>query len=768
MPTPAAKRFLDLPGFASRFVGREREMAEVSTLVGKSRLVTLIGTPGSGKTRLALEVARRIAPDRRDNAYLVELAPLAEGGLLPETFANAIGIIRVQTRPMLDLVLDRLTEAGGLLVVDNCEHLVEACAALIDQVIRRCPDVRVLATSREPLRIDGEKVWPVPTLAVPAERASIQEIARSEAVQLFVDRARQASPRFELTKGNASEVASICRRLDGLPLALEVAAARVAVVDLASISEQLNDRFRFLTSGFRTAPPRQRTLRAAIDWSYDLLTSAERQLFVRLSVFAGTFDATAAQGVCSGGSVLSDQVLELLGRLIEKSLVTPVDAAPERRRYRLLESLRAYGLDRLRESGDDDPLRRRHAQHFVSVASGGFDTNDSSWLPRTRLEVDNLREALAWSRDADPALHLRLGVLLGTFCMRAGFMSEGRKWVEPALAADVKDLQLQVRANDLAAFLAWRQADFDSADRFASSAVRVARSMDDDVALARVLGTLAFVRIGALRFDSIPETVQELLSIARRRGDKIIEGEALFYLGLAEAHGDDVAAACDLLARSVALYEAAGKPDEAATPYNAQGWMYLRLHDAPRARAAIARGLQIRMHQHDDADMGGSLDASAELAFIEGAPERAMRLKGAVDALRDSLGSVPPSLAAASRSRWVVRAENVLGPKAHATWLEGRQLTLDEAVQYALAPPDQPPPRTARQGEQMLSSREMEVAELVTGGMSNDEIAARLKLSRRTVEAHLDHIRGKLGARSRVEVATWVTARAAPPPASPS
>ena len=768
LPRPDAARGQDLPVFASRFIGREREMAEVSALLGRSHLVTLTGTPGSGKTRLALEVGRRTTAGRRDGAYLVELAGLGEGALLPETFAAAVGITQAQAGPTLDTILDQLSKMDSLLIVDNCEHLVEACAALIDRVIRHCPNVTVLATSRESLRIDGETVWPVPTLSLPPDGASLAVIARSEAVQLFVDRARHATPGFALTRDNATEVASICRRLDGLALALELAAARAAALDLSSIAGQLSDRFRFLTSGFRTAPPRQRTLRAAIDWSYELLTTAERQLLVRASVFAGSFDVAAAQAVCAGGAVLTEQVIDVLGRLLDKSLVMPVDAGSGRRRHRLLESIRAYGLDRLREAGDYDAIRRRHAQFFASIADGGVDATDASWLPRTRLEVDNLREALAWSRDADPTLHLRLAVPFGTFCMQAGFMSEGRAWLEPGLAAATQDRALLVRANEMAGLLAWRQADFDAAERFASMAVRLARSLSGDVELARVLSTLAFIRIGALRFDNVPEAVEELMSLAERHADRTIEAEALLYLGLLEAHGDDVARACDLLNRSVALYEAEGKPDHTAVQYNVLGWMFLRLGDVARARSAVAKGFEIRLRHHEVADLGGSFDSSAELAFMDGAPERAMRLKGAVDALRDSLGSVPPSLALASRSRWAPRAEKLLGKKGRTAWLEGRQLTLDEAVRYALAPPDQGPPRSARQGGPVLSSREIEIADLVAGGMTNDEIASRLKLSRRTVEAHLEHIRTKLGVRSRVDVATWVSARSTQQPVSRS
>ena len=355
---PATQPYRALPVHASRFAGRQRELAQVVELVSRSRLVTLTGAGGSGKTRLALEVGGRVGRSKPDGPCLVELASLSEGELLPHAFASALEIREVKARPVLDMLQEKLAGYEGLIIVDNCEYLVEACAELVDHLLRRCPGLTVLATSREPLHVDGEVVWHVPTFSLPKEGASVRDTMRAESVALFVARAQQAAPRFEITASNAGEVAAICRRLDGLPLAIELAAARVGALDLASISEQLNDRFRFLTGGFRTAPPRQRTLRAAVDWSYELLTSAERHVFDRLAVFAGGFDIEGAQAVCPGGSVLVSQVVDLLGRLIDKSLVAAVDLVAEPLRYRMLETLRLYGTERLREDGTLEETRR--------------------------------------------------------------------------------------------------------------------------------------------------------------------------------------------------------------------------------------------------------------------------------------------------------------------------------------------------------------------------------------------------------------------------
>jgi predicted ATPase/DNA-binding CsgD family transcriptional regulator len=760
---PAAQPYPALPVHASRFVGRQRELAEVGRLVGRSRLVTLTGAAGSGKTRLALEVAGRVGGSRPDGPCLVELASLSEGELLPHAFVSALEIREAQARPVLDTLQEKLAAYEGLIVVDNCEHLVEACAELVDRLLRHCPGLTVLATSREPLHVDGEVVWQVPTFALPEEDASMRDTMRAESVALFVERAREAMPRFEITASNAAQVAAICRRLDGLPLAIELAAARVAVLDLASIGEQLDDRFRFLTGGFRTAPQRQRTLRAAVDWSYDLLTTAERQLFDRLAVFAGGFDASGANVVGVGGAVLGTHVLELLSRLIDKSLVVAVDLATEPRRYRMLETLRAYGLEQLREEGQLDMYVRRHADHMDSLSGVSVPVWDSGeWLVRMQLEVDNLREALSWSRGADRNLHLRLAAAYGWLCMRSGFIGEGRMWLGPALERGGEGPAALAQANLAMAYLAWRQSDFAAADRFASEAVRIRRELGDEINLGWTIGVLAFVRIGT---SSARSAIEEQLSMARRLGVRRMEAEALLHLGGCEAIAMDLDNALDHLSQSLALYEGSGAEAIPPTVCNVLGWVLVMLHRPDEARPMVARGLLTRLQNHDVIDMTGSLDASAEVAFELGAPERAMRIKGASDAIRGRAGSKPTMIAAASRERWVSRAERALGKAAHTVWLEGGRLSPAEAGAYALSPLDQPPPRSGEVRATTLSSRESQIAELVAGGLTNDEIASRLRLSRRTVEAHLDHIRTKLGVRSRVEVATWVAAKSTPPAA---
>lgn len=752
---PAAQESPDLPVYASRFIGRQREVAELTAQVAQARLITLVGAAGSGKTRLAIELSRRTEGSWPDGVRLVELAALTEARSLPEAFASAMHLREDASRALADVLIERLSSFRGLILVDNCEHLVEACAEFVDRILRRCPTVTMLATSREALRIDGEAVWSVPTLACPSEGASLFEVERSEAAQLFVARAQTTAPRFDLNFSNAKDVGAICRRLDGLPLAIELAAARVAVLDLGSIAAQLEDRFRFLTDGFRTAPPRQRTLRAAIDWSYELLTSAEQQLFERLSVFAGGFDLRAAQKACSGGSVLEDQVLHLLGRLIAKSVVQPTDHG----RFRLLESLRAYGSDRLRDAGQLEASRLRHAQHFASLAYAAMEGRQSLTLIQiSPEEVDNMREALAWSRSGDRRLHLQLAIAFGWFCCRAGYAAEGRARLEPALIDDGNGhAHLLALGCRILSILAWRQNDGEVAERFAADEVRLCRAQGDERMLAAAWGNLAHIRLEFRSFGDAATAVREETAIAERGNDAGMKAEALFHLGFLEAQQNDLISARDHLLASEVLHEESQRDSTYLSLV--LGWVFLMLKEVESARSAVNRVTLARWRSRDIGFLPAPLDASAEIGFLDGAPERAMRLKGAADLMRERDGTRVPPMSLASRDRWVARAERLLGKAARSAWLEGQGWTVEEAVAYALAPPNQPPPRAGDMDRSRLSRREIQIAELVARGLSNEQVAAQLNLSRRTVDSHLDHIRTKLGVRSRVGVATWITDR---------
>ena len=421
----------NLPLARTSFIGRERETLEVKRLLAMTRLLTLTGVGGSGKTRLALKVASDLAGAYPDGAWLVELASLSDPELVPQAVAKALGVREQPGRPLTETLEDALRARKMLLVVDNCEHLIEAVVRLVDALLDSCPGLRVLATSRETLSAAGEVAWVVPSLTVPdPQRPSTpQELEAYESVRLFVERARQRDPSFVLTPRNGPAVAQVCRRLEGIPLAIELAAARIGVLPVEQIAERLDDSLRFLTSGGRTALPRQRTLRATLEWSHELLGEPERKLFRRLSVFAGGLTLEAAEAVGAGDGIGQHDVLDLLSKLVDKSLVV-AEASPGEEgalRYRMLEPLRQYGQERLEESGQAQRVRRRHAEYYLALAEGADaqgaerELNAArpvAWLKRMESEHANLRAALNWSLDKTRARRQT--------CCEAGVTAGGR------------------------------------------------------------------------------------------------------------------------------------------------------------------------------------------------------------------------------------------------------------------------------------------------------------------------------------------------------
>ncbi len=430
----------NLPIQLSSFIGRERAIAELKGLLSTTRLLTLTGAGGSGKTRLALQMATNLLADFEHGVWWVELAALTDPTLVPQQVASSLGISEQPGRQLMDTLSDALQPKKLLLVLDNCEHLIAACAQLVETLLRSCADLRILTTSREAFTIPGETIWPVPSLGVPdAYHLPPREgLVKYEAVHLFIERAVSVLPTFRLTQENASALAQVCRRLDGLPLAIELAAARVKVLSVEQIAARLDDSYRLLAGGSRTALPRQQTLQATIDWSHHLLSEKERILFRRLSVFMGGFTLEAAEAVCAGNGIEQDEVLDLLSHLIDKSLVAVAQRSGEAR-YRLLETIRQYGQDKLQEFGEAANLRRNHCDWYVGLSERAeseiLGARQGSWFDRLEVEHDNLRAALGWSleqKEAETAA--RMGAAIWRFWLLRGYMSEGRRWLERALA----------------------------------------------------------------------------------------------------------------------------------------------------------------------------------------------------------------------------------------------------------------------------------------------------------------------------------------------
>src|ERR671917_1439263 len=425
-----------LPSELSSFVGREEELAEVKRLLVNDRLLTLTGSGGCGKTRLALAVARELLEGFEDGVWLVELASLADPSLVPQVVASTLGVREQPGRSLTETLSDYLSSKKMLLVLDNCEHLIEGCAELAEALLRSCPELRVLATSREALGITGEVAWPVPSLSLPDVRRlpDIESLPSYESARLFVERAAAVKPTFALTEQNASSVAHICYRLDGIPLAIELAAARTKVLSVEEIAARLGDSFRLLAAGSRTAMPRQRTLHATMDWSHQLLSQKERVLFRRLSVFAGGFTLEAAESICAGEELQRNEVLDLLSHLVDKSLVIMWEDRTGTR-YRLLETIRQYGKERLEEVGEAAHVRERHAGCYLAVAEEAEPElkgeRQVTWLEPLETEHENLRVTMAWllgRGESEEAA--RLGWALWLFWGIRTHLGEGRRAME--------------------------------------------------------------------------------------------------------------------------------------------------------------------------------------------------------------------------------------------------------------------------------------------------------------------------------------------------
>jgi predicted ATPase/transcriptional regulator with XRE-family HTH domain len=521
LPEPPAARS-NLPVQPTSFIGREREQAKVLALLDRAPLVTLTGAGGCGKTRLALTVAASLLAEYSDGVWLVELAALADPALAPQTVAQTLGLQEQPGRTPLETLTNYLKHRRLLLVVDNCEHLIAACAELAAALLRSCPQLRLLATSREALEVAGEALYRVPSLSVPDlnRLPPLDHLVQYEAVQLFLQRAQGRRADFMLSSKNAQAVAQICVRLDGMPLAIELAAARISVLPVETIALRLDDRFRLLTGGPRNAVSRQQTLRATLDWSHDLLSLPEQVLLRRLAVFEGGWTLEAAEVVCAGGAVAPGEILDLLSALVNKSLVQ-VEDAEGGSRYRLLETVRQYGLERLVPAGEEAAVRGAHLAHFLALAeravSAYYGPGQDACCARLETEHDNLRAALRWSLRADIAVEgLKLVYALGRFWFMYGHLQEGRSWVTAALAKG-------------------------------STAVPQLR--------ARVLFWLGFWAMTQGENEQAGSTLEASLALAREVGDNVPAGACLLFLGDLALYQGNLERARALLEESLALLE---------------------------------------------------------------------------------------------------------------------------------------------------------------------------------------------------------------------
>jgi predicted ATPase len=636
----------NLPRQLTSFIGREKEIAEVRRLLSTAYLVTLTGSGGAGKTRLALQVAADVVEDYRDGVWLAEFAPVADPNLVPKTIASALDVPEQPERELVETLVADLRAKALLLVLDSCEHLLAACGDLAAALLRTCPQVRILATSREGLGIHGETLWRVPSLSVPEDvrhLPRLEDLVLYDAVRLFVDRAVTTAPGFTVTGENAPTVAQVCRRLDGIPLAIELAAARVKVLAVEQIAARLDDRFRLLTGGSRTVLPRHRTLRAAIDWSYSLLSDHERAVLRRLSVFAGGWTLEAAEAVCAGGGIEAPDVLDLLTQLVDKSLVVAQTHGGEAR-YQLLETVREYGRERLHDSEAVEEVQRRHRDWYLALAEHVEPRLDGRekelWLDRLEKENDNLRASLDWSferRDADAVM--RLAKSLNHFWEIRGYWSEGLHWLEAALSLDDgAPSPMRARALNAAGALARLLGDTQRAVARLEESVAAYRALGDKKGMANALVLLGIAAYRQSDYDRAVAFLDESTALSRAAGDKTTLAFSLYLLGILARVRGDYGQAETLCRESLTLNQASGINWKAGLALDGLGLVALCRGDYGRAKSLFQQALTLHEHEGYRFGQAASLNSSSLLAYLQGDDEGARALSERSLALSRSTG----------------------------------------------------------------------------------------------------------------------------------
>jgi len=747
LPAPPTTR-RPLPCPLTTLVGRQTEIEEIRNTLKSARLVTLTGPGGVGKTRLAIAVGEQVAEAYQDGVCFVDLAPLSEPDLLAQTVAGVLEAPEEPGRSVLSTLQDYLQARSMLLLLDNCEHLLDRCADLVYALLQSCPGVHVLATSRQNLGLTGEVGWKVDTLSTPSlsnlttrdrpQKDRMSLLSEYDAVQLFVVRAQQAMPAFQMTAQNAEEIARICAHLDGLPLALELAAARVLSLSVAEIQDRLADRFRLLTGGSRAALPRQKSLRALLDWSYDLLNPAEQTLLRRLSVFAGGFTLQAAAVVCPEES-LTDQdtlseedayeaweTLDLLSSLVDKSLILAEHEAG-RTRYRLLETMRQYAQDRLQECGETDRVKQRHQAFFVALAEEAepqlLGPEQAAWLHRLETDHDNLRQALD---GGDPEGALRLAGALWRYLKVRGYFSEGRLWSVRALEGETGRGRPSVRAKALhgAGILAVAQGDYKAARAYHEESLALYRKDEEESGIADALLSLGNIASEQGDYTTARTLYSESLEIRRRTADRHGISTLLNNLGSIASELGDPRAAQTLYEESLQLRRELGNRVGIAGSLNNLGNVAMDLEDYAKARALFSESLALqrelgnrlgtamalyslgiiaseyeefaathRLYEESlflyqelgyKRGIACTLEALGALALTEDQAVRAAQLLSAAESLRNALGTHLSPFDQKQHDTLVEQARAALGEERFAdAWSEGSALTVEQAIGYA-------------------------------------------------------------------------------------
>jgi predicted ATPase/DNA-binding NarL/FixJ family response regulator len=753
------------------FVGRRREVADVKRMLSASRLVTLTGVGGVGKTRLAYRVAGGLWRAFPDGVWLVELAELENPELLTHAVLEILGVEDRLGRPAMAVLADHLRDMTGLIILDNCEHLLPECAALAETLLRAAPSVRILATSRQLLGIAGEQALIVPVLSLPDPDSGS---AQCDAVQLFVDRARAVLTDFTVTEENRDAVERICRRLDGLPLAIELAVVRLRALSVQQLLDRLDDRFRLLERRPSTAVPRHRTLGALIDWSHALCTTEERLLWARASVFVGGLDLEAAEAVCSGDGIEREGVLDLVSGLVDKSILVTEECRLGVR-YRLLESLRAYGKDRLAESGDVAAVQRRHCEFYRRMCAGALARSGPSQLTlftRLKLENANLRSAMdyCFSRPECAAEGLHMAADMRNHWL-SGFLAEGRQRLAQGLAMHHTPDDARGRALVVDSWLAVYDGQTGVAGRLLDEAQDIGERLGHHVILADVA-----LQRGLLALDQgDAETAIRLCADAaeqhRATGDLMGRIRAYVWLTGALTLGGDLERAISTAEQGIALSDAHGKDLYRAHLLTMLGVALWRQGDTARAGGLVKESLAFHRTLGNPRGIGLNVAVLAWIATADGRYQRAALLLGIFETFsleprsRQAVGAQVAGYRHLRRyqDQSITDIRRALGEEAfQSTLRRGARLDVDRALAYALEETTgkgASEVRSANGERSPLTRRETEVARLIGRGLSNKDIAAELVISRRTAEGHVEHILNKLGFGSRAQIAVWISGR---------
>jgi predicted ATPase/DNA-binding CsgD family transcriptional regulator len=795
---------VSIPTALTSFVGRSHELTDIGQLLGSARLLTLTGAAGCGKTRLALRVASGFSGQYKDGVHWVELAPLNNDQLVPNAVARVLNVTEKPGRLLTDELVGVLQSKQLLLVLDNCEHLLRACARLIESLMQ-VSGVSVLVTSREPLRVAGEMLYPVAPMALPPAGLSLEDAYQFDSMQLFVERARAILPHFELTSDNASIVAKICRHLDGIPLAIELASARVNMLSLEQIAVRLDDRFELLTQATHITHSHHRTLRTAIDWSYALLTTPEQMLLRRISVFAGGCSLATVEEVCMGKGMEREQILELLSSLVNKSLVVAQTLQLGEARYSLLETIRDYAQEKLLVSDDWSATQDRHLQCFLKLAEETapklIERYQQIWLDWLEVEHANFQVALAWALERGHIeAGLRIAIALYEFWQKRGYIKEALDWLERFLMKADEKVSLVVHANAFAsaahmamllgntsATIEYGQkagalgqatgkeeqsniavvlvglassmraaGDYPTAFTIGERAIQLLRASGDLYRLGRILIMQAGTAMPLGRYDTVHTLLDEGLNLAREAGDSYRIALILNFLGDLARCEQDFAGAKPNYENSILLFRDLEAKRDVASVLQNLGHACLHLDEVERARILFQESLALQQEQENTPGIAECLIGFAAMAISHDLPAAGIRLLSAAIALG---GERPANVWTATRMEYeryleLARA-NLTDAKFQAEQAAGSALSLEQAIDYAQHLPLQPARESGKTPDD-LTAREREIAIWIAQGKSNAEIAQELVLSKRTVEKHIANILSKLGATNRAQIVGWV------------